>query len=283
MPQPWQVATGGFSSANLYSSLSQFPTVNGIPGIFDTIEVIAYSDRSNNNTWTSPEPKLDTGALPSLYLHNRRLMVIETQTGLNTHNMTMSLEAFRPGTSTTNNFASGDLINNQAITVGLTSSDSQLQFRLIYNRHRTLPSSYFVTNSPANPLGPTTSPGWVDPGSKFMGVADTEQIVDERPFTKGDAITLCLDFGRVTQEMLNAKAQDFWAAQQDAATGATTMDANTSTGAPLFLVGMSYYKHVSDFRDKVEAWEKGKHGVIFCKRLVENESATQSGWIAARR
>ncbi len=243
LPQPWNVL-GSFSTRNLVSSL------NTVSNIFDTIQCIVYSDRNKTQQYVSGEPILDTGVIRSLDLHNRRLMVREVQTGSNTHDMTMSLEPFRPGTTAIETFpVNGNMIGKQAITTGLSSLDDILQFRIIYNRHLSLPTTLFTTNSPSNPLGPITSPNYNNPDwwSSFLGVVETTQIVNERPFRKGDAITLCLNYGRVTQDMLNAQAQKFWAAQQSDLINGTTMDSDTAIGAPLYLMGMSYFKKCTDF------------------------------------
>ena len=37
-----------------------------------------------------------------------------------------------------------------------------------------------------------------------------EEINLERPLLKGDQAAICLDYGRVTQDMLNVYATDIW-------------------------------------------------------------------------
>ncbi|MEI6872514.1 MAG: DUF6531 domain-containing protein, partial [Verrucomicrobiota bacterium] len=236
-PQPWQVAQGGLSPSSLVACLS------AVPNIFDTVQCVVYSDRNNNGKYDAGEPLLDSGTLRMVDLHNRRLMVRAVKTGANAHSLQLSLEAFRPSAlgaaeAFPNN---GDLLNKQTVSTSLTAADDALAFRTTYNRHRTLPSGFAT---PAQ-------------GSTFLGVTDTNQVTDERPLRKGDIAVLCLNYGRVTQEMLNAQAQNFWAAQQAVLSNPTlVMDADVAAGTPLFLMGMTYYKQVSDFRSWLEPLQK---------------------------
>ena len=236
-PQPWQVVPGSLAANNLVASLS------AIPNIFDTIQCQVYSDRNNNGKYDLGEPILDTGTLRAVDLHNRRIMVKTVKTAPNVHSLFLTLEPLRPGTSTvTEPFpANGDAINKQSVNVALGSTDDALNFRTVYNRHRTLPSGF---SAPAQ-------------GTAFLGVSDSNQVIDERPLRKGDIAVLCLNYGRVTQEMLNEQAQNFWSAQQAILSSPTTvMDADVAAGTPLLLLGMTYYKQVSDFRAWLEPLQK---------------------------
>ena len=236
-PQPWQVAPGSLAASNLVASLSAMPT------IFDTIQCLIYSDRNNNGKYDAGEPLLDTGTLRAVDLHNRRLMVKTVKTAPNAHSLFLTLEPLRPGSLTiTEPFTpNGQAINKQSLSVALGAADDALSFRTIYNRHRTLPTGF---TAPAQ-------------GTAFLGVSDLNQVVDERPLRKGDLAVLCLNYGRVTQEMLNVQAQNFWSAQQAVlANPATVMDADVAAGTPLLLLGMTYYKQVSDFRAWLEPLQK---------------------------
>ncbi|MEI7721706.1 MAG: DUF6531 domain-containing protein, partial [Verrucomicrobiota bacterium] len=235
-PQPWQVVAGSLSATNLVASLGS------TPNLFDTIQCVVYSDRNGNGRYDAGEPVLDTGVLRALDLHNRRMMVRAVKTASNAHTLTLSLEQMRPTTGTVEAFpAGGAMINKQAISTSLTSADDALSFRITYNRHRTLPSGF------------TPPAQW----STFLGVSDVEQVIDERPLRKGDTAVLCLNYGRVTQEMLNVHAQNFWSAQQAIlAAPSTTMDADVAAGTPLYLMGMTYYKQISDFRAQLEPLQK---------------------------
>lgn len=234
-PQPWQVTSGSLSSANLKDSLS------AISNIFDTIQCVVYSDRNNNGVYDSGEPILDTGSLRAVDLHNRRIMLRTVKTGTNTHTLTLSLEPMRPGTTATEAFVTGgSLINKQAISTSLASTDDNLNFRTVYNRHRALPSGFTIP----------------DPYSTFLGLSDVIKIQDERPLRKGDTAVLCLNYGKVTQDMIKVHARNFWAAQQSASVTGITMDADIAAGEPLMLMGMTYYKQISDFRTWLEPLQK---------------------------
>ncbi len=234
-PQPWQVTPGSLAPSHLKDSLS------AIPNIFDTIQCVVYSDRNGNGQWDSTEPLIDSGTLRSVDLHNRRMMVRTERTGVNAHKLTLSVEPMRPGTTVTEAFPpNGALINKQASSVPLNTMDDRLNFRVVYNRHRALGSGYTVPSG-AYP---------------FLEFGETTQIKAERPLRKGDTAVLCLNYGRVTQDMLNAQAQNFWTAQQAATATGITMDADVAAGTPLMLMGMTYYKQVSDFRTWLEPLQK---------------------------
>ena len=67
---------------------------------------------------------------------------------------------------------------------------------------------------------------------------------------KGDQAAICLDYGRVTQDMLNVHAADIWQmenAVQSNPSLTNSMSPDVYEGAVMYLAGMSYYKNVSDF------------------------------------
>jgi RHS repeat-associated protein len=234
-PQPWEFS-GSLAAANLVAEL------DSNANHFDTIQCYLYSDRNKNGMWDSGEGYLDTGVLRSLDLHNRRMMLRCVKTGTNTHTLTLSLEAFRPNATGTEAFpANSTLLKRQAKTLNLTSLDDRLQFRITYNRHRTLPAGFSM---PAH---------W----DSFLGLSHARQIIDERPMRKGDTVALCLNYGRVTQEMLDGHAEKFWSAQQAKLIDPLApVDPEIHEGTAAFLMGMSYYKKVSDFVKELKGLEK---------------------------
>src|SRR5208283_6008299 len=67
---------------------------------------------------------------------------------------------------------------------------------------------------------------------------------------KGDQAAICLDYGRVTQDMLNFYATDIWQMENavqlnPALTNSVSPD--VYEGAVMYLAGMSYYKIIGDF------------------------------------
>ena len=72
----------------------------------------------------------------------------------------------------------------------------------------------------------------------------------ERPLLKGDQAAICLDYGRVTPEMLNvhARTSGRCKARSQANPALTnSISPDLYEGAVMYLAGMSYYKNVSDF------------------------------------
>jgi len=233
-PQPWSTATNAVTSNSLVASLSS------VTNAFNTFQCFVYSDRNGNGTNDAGEPFLNSGVLRMPDLHNRRIMLKTTQTGSNTHSINLTLEAMRPGATNVEAFpANGAMILKQSVSTNLGSTDDSLRFRVVYNRNRALPAGFSVTNTP------------------FLNVFDTQKIQDERPLRKGDAAVLCLNFGRVTQDMINVQAQNYWNAQKVVlANTNAVMDNDTAIGTPLYIAGMTYYQRISDFRETIESLQK---------------------------
>ena len=82
----------------------------------------------------------------------------------------------------------------------------------------------------------------------FLGFAANRQLVMERPLRKGDLGAICLDYGRVTQDMLNVHAQDLWQMENALRTNSSaSISPDVYQGATMYLAGMYYYKKLSDF------------------------------------
>ncbi|HEY8964835.1 MAG TPA: DUF6531 domain-containing protein, partial [Candidatus Methylacidiphilales bacterium] len=229
-PRPWQ--TPAISSANLKENLA------AIPNIFDTVSIQVYSDRNGNGSPDSGEPILSTGDLRMVDLHNRRLLFYAQQTGTNTHNMILSLEPYRPSATETSAFNESTLLGKQTISTGLNSSDDAIQFAIDYKRHRQISSS----------SAPTTY--W----PLFLGFYENLEVKDSRPLRKGDMAALCLDYGRVTSKMIEAQTEKYQAYQQQSGSG--TVDPETASGTPLYLMGQTYYYKMSQLIASTEALTK---------------------------
>jgi RHS repeat-associated protein len=254
-PQPWNL-TSVLTASNFFSSLTQLDTIDqGLTppkgSIFNTVEIKVSSVANPTTTL------IDTGPLRTVDLHNRRLMVQEVQTAPNTnsHTMTLSLAPFRPTTAATQNFPAGsDLLAKQVLSspnnLGLV--DTTIQMVLTYTRSRTLPSSFTL---------PTTW-GISANGSQvnFMGLIWSQASATTsitRRWNKGDLVTICLDFGRSTQQMLDVHAQNYWANQQAIANGSgSSVDPDDLQGESLYLMGMSYFKQCNDFEIQCRALYK---------------------------
>ena len=230
-PQPWGLASNGVSGTNLISNLS------AITNIFNTMTVTVFSDQSNNGIQYTNEPSLKTGTLRLVDLHNRQLLISTASSTNNTNVLSLSLEALRSGATNTEAFpTNGTMINPQLVSTNLTAKDTNLQVVVSYSRNRNQTATNF--------------------SNAFLGVFDTQTVTPPaRPLRKGDSAVLCLDYGMVTDEMLQANAQKFWSAQQGSA-----MNTTTAVGTQLQLLGMSYYKRCSDLREIIEPLNKA--GVV---------------------
>ena len=175
--------------------------------------------------------------LRAMDLHNRRLMVSEVRdlSGLN-YTMSLSLAPFRPGTTTVGSFSStDDMVNKQVLSnTAVPNSDVVFNIQSNYNRNLDMPNGFALP---------------VHNWDSFLGVVDQESSTGgSNTFFAGDLVTYYLDFGRVTQQMLDVHAQAYWAAQQAVSNGAgATVDPDDLMGEPIYLMGLYYNKYNDDF------------------------------------
>ncbi|MEX1118860.1 MAG: DUF6531 domain-containing protein, partial [Terrimicrobiaceae bacterium] len=257
-PQPWSV-----TEENGQISLRE--NFADSPDTFDTIAIQIWSDRDNDSVndgaetfvdanlngqydvgesftdsdgdtaCDAAEPTISTGDLRAMDFHNRRLLIRHEKTGVDTHNLILSLAAFRPSATGTGSFSDPDLLNRQVQVQALDSLDDELRVKFTFKRHRSLPGSF----SP-----PTTQ------FASFLGITHVLVIEETRSLRKGDTSALCLSSGRVTESMLAATANDFWQAQQALkANPLTPGDPEIFQGSAAYLMGMSYFKNDSEFRE----------------------------------
>ncbi|NJK91338.1 MAG: hypothetical protein HC904_05590 [Blastochloris sp.] len=159
-PMPWEVSEA-------VAPMTQHINLSSFPNIFDTITVEVFSDRNNNSLWDSGEPRLQTGEMRSVDLHNRRFLLRHEKTAANAHTMILSLAAFRPGSTGVGTFTSDvDLLRKQTLTLPLTSSDDSLRWKTSYKRHRNF-----------SPASLTSEP--------FLSVGNVLQVDENRPLRKG--------------------------------------------------------------------------------------------------
>jgi RHS repeat-associated protein len=225
-PQPWGMTTN-LAPSNIITSLGStnlIPNLGASTNIFDTMEATMTRSGSTNAL-------LDTGVLRMVDLHNRLFFISTAGATNNSNVVSFYMEPLYDGTTNASAFNNPATINNaQYLGYQLSASDSNnLNFQITYTRHNQLNT------------GGLTNPA-------FLGIVDSETVSPgPRPFIKGESAVLCLDYGQVTQQMLDVTAQKFWAAQQSG-----TMTTNNAIGTQLQLMGMSYYKHCSDLRNELE-------------------------------
>ena len=209
-----------------------------LTNIFDMLSVQVYS--VNN-----PTNNIQTGNLRLVDLHNREFYISQVINTNNTNLVQLSLILMPFRTNMTHQYAfSNDSTNlsKEVLTMNLGTNESQLGVRFSYQRHQALGSGYAI-----------------DPSIAFLGLSAIEQINFERPLLKGDQAAICLDYGRVTQDMLNVHAQDLW--QMESSLQANPSLTNSVSpdvyeGATMYLAGMSYYKKISDFNQVNENLNK---------------------------
>lgn len=225
-PQPWAVTEEN-------GQITQRESFADTPDTFDTVAVQVWSDRNNDNIVDAGEPNIETGDLRAMDLHNRRLLIRHEQTGVNTHNLIVSLAAFRPSATGTGDFSDPALLNRQAAVRALDSSDDVVRVKTTFKRHRSLPGSF----SP-----PATQ------SESFLGITHSLVIEETRNLRKGDTSALCLSSGRVTNRMLMATAAEFWQAEQVLkANPLSPGDPEVFQGGAAYLMGMSYFENHSRF------------------------------------
>ena len=198
-----------------------------LTNIFDTVSVQIYSV-------SNPTNNIQTGNLRLVDLHNREFYICQTATNSNQVQLSLILLPFR--TNVTSQMAFGndpDLLSREVLSMNLGTNEIQLGVRFAYQRHQALSAAYPI-----------------DPSIAFLGYNACEEINLERPLLKGDQAAICLDYGRVTQDMLNVHAQDIWQMENavqlnPALTNSVSPD--VYEGAVMYLAGMSYYKNISDF------------------------------------
>ena len=135
------------------------------------------------------------------------------------------------------------------MTLGPMTTSLGVRFR--YQRHQALSSAYPI-----------------DPSIAFLGLTTpARKSTWNGPCCKGDQAAICLDYGRVTQDMLNVHAQDMWQMENALRLNPSltnSVSPDVYEGAAMYLAGMSYYKKISDFNQvnqnlhKVNLFPRGR-------------------------
>jgi YD repeat-containing protein len=91
---------------------------------------------------------------------------------------------------------------------------------------------------------------WVHP----LGIESRQTVINRPTISEGDMGALCLNFGSVSQRMVDHLAENYWKLErQMKATPSNTsnIDFREKTQAySAYLMGMDYYRRVSEFRDE---------------------------------
>ena len=229
------VYTGTPSNTTAFTQIVTPPVT--VSGIGNTILTFSGTGAAGAESFIDDVMLVPTLTLRAVDLHDRRLMVREVQntTGSN-YTLSLSLAPGRPGTTHLGQFrSSDDMMDKQSLAnSALPAGDLVFNIQTTYNRNLNMPNGFVP---PANQ--------W----NSFLGVYDKDSTTNvANQFFSGDLVTYCLDFGRVTQQMLDLHAQNYWAAQQTVLNGSTAgVDPDDLVGEPVYLMGLTYDKYNDDF------------------------------------
>jgi len=268
-----------------YSQWSDFPlpfALSGAPmiveslktnlNLFNTIEVQVYSQANSTNL-------IDTGEMYEADLQNRALLLKFQQVGsANVHNMILSLEPYSTGYTNVAAFSTNaNPCWKLATTNQLVSTDDSIVYQITHRRSKFLPSGYLPS------VAPTINPFdyfYFEQGQQSGGLT----AVQTDYFRKGDLVAFCFNSGRVSQDMLNVHAQEIWKYNQTANTNnPATNDPDLYLGQTTYLLGMSYYNYIDQFRSfvsklhkiTVSTWHEEGYALIRPKR--DNTGALVNG------
>jgi YD repeat-containing protein len=158
------------------------------------------------------------------------------------------------------------LLNLQQLSTALNSSDANINIRVSYKRHRSLPQTV-VTNRPF---------AW----DAFPGMTVQLVVTEDRRIKKGDLAAICLDYGKVSQAMLKVHATELWNMERllKATPSATnTILPDLYQGGVANLMGMAYYERNGRFKDVNERLQKNRVVSEFAYGLASLAAKRVSG------
>ncbi|HEV2327430.1 MAG TPA: DUF6531 domain-containing protein [Verrucomicrobiae bacterium] len=215
-------------------SLSSSAITNVDPGLTNIFETVSIEIFSN----VDPTKDIKTGDLPLVLLENREFYIYQFMTNGNVQ-LNLTLMPWLANNTTVKAFTNDvSLTNKEVLSLNFDQYDSGLTVEFRYKRHRAMLAS--------TPIGPN---GFLGVNTD-LGFGPDEEVDLERPLNVGDQAALCIDYGQVSTEMLNADAQSLWQMEQ-------TLQANPSQtnslspdvyeGELMYLAGMSYYQKCDQF------------------------------------
>lgn len=110
----------------------------------------------------------------------------------------------------------------------------------------------------------------------YLNTYLSPEITQSLSLPSGDAGVLCMNFGRVSERMVQVHANAFWKAQGDASQ-AEKMDVRV--GLPLNLLGMSYFNRIDRFTRQLEDWFKIRNFSHFGAGFSRLAAAKENGII----
>jgi YD repeat-containing protein len=269
---------------HLYAQWSSFPepfAVSGTPlvieslstnlNFFNTVEIMAFSQ-------ANPGRVVGTGEMRLADLHNRPMLLKFLQEGTNNvHDMILSLAPYAP--TITNVFTFGaraDSTWKLTSSNRLDSTDDGLVFQITHHRNRFLPSNFAQP-----PYYPHTNL-W---GFNYFEQGNQQRqtfVFTDYIFRKGDTVAWCVDYGKVSQKMLNVHAQTIWQFNQNYNTNQPA-DPDIYVGTVAYLLGMSYFNYSDRFNElndrlhKVRVMSSYEHGYGLLRPLRDSTGALTNG------
>ncbi|MBX9742623.1 MAG: hypothetical protein K2W99_03680, partial [Chthoniobacterales bacterium] len=246
-PRPWQTPMIG--EKNLAQNLDAAQNSNlkeELQDIFDTISIQILSDRNGSAQVEPGKPFLETGPLRLVDLHDRQLLLYHQLIAGSDpakYTMTLALEPYDLNESTKMSCHSfvqgnapdpGDLRSAQKISTELQTSslagenDDLLLYKITMNNHQK------ANGVETKPLG------------QLPEFFESRKIEITRPLRKGDMAALSLNYGRVSQRMINFEIEKYNYYQQK------TDVSSELTGQMLQVMGKVYYEKVSSAGEELE-------------------------------
>ncbi|HZQ45850.1 MAG TPA: DUF6531 domain-containing protein, partial [Verrucomicrobiae bacterium] len=247
--QDFPMPTWVTNASTPIESLSSSSLTNvdaALTNIFDTVSIQIYSVMNPTNS-------IQTGSLRLADLHDREFYIYQTNTSSTNVQLSLILMPFRTNIATQFAFTNDSgLLSKEVLSMNLSTNENQLSVRFLYQRNQALSAS--------TPIDPTTV---------FLGFNAAQNVILERPLLRGDQAAICMDYGRVTPDMINLQAQPLLQTQlaiQSNPSLSNSVSPDVYEGAVLSLAGMSYYQQVSAFDqvnqnlhkvDNVSTWAVG--------------------------
>lgn len=115
-----------------------------------------------------------------------------------------------------------------------------------------------------------------------LGVRSTSKHISRPTISEGDLGAICLTFGNVSQRMVDHLAEDYWSYERRMKANASEANniefKEAVQGRSAYLVGMDYYRRVSEFRDRNADLHKSRILSMYAAGLSKLQALRQSYW-----
>jgi RHS repeat-associated protein len=249
-PAPTWVAGTNLTADTLSDSLltnSTFRTWN--PNIFPPNNI--FNEAQIQVTYFNTN-LFDTRILRSCDLHNRPLLIFSERTNANPLKFKMTLASYRPAATNLMAFTNDVALTNAQVLSYTFPTNNTIDLSVQVNLTR-----YRVSGNP-------------------------EVIQRTMPIKKGDLNAICLNFGRVTKQMLEPLASTVWNVERlikQTPSITNSLTADQHQGPLTYLMGMAYYEKVSRFIP-VNAQIHGRSPItmvaIGCAKLIAQKNGGTS-------